>query len=292
MSNPLQQIKQKQIAAAIEKGEQNPYLTNATVQPGHATKVPNKLRSIKAKQLEANPELYGVDMASGTDVHSAVGLMTGATLSTGKLMFEQLQAGMETDIARIKGVPDLEDKQAIKRDLLPAYLPFVNDYMANGHNYPCDVAVRVMIWLFDINDIENALRIGLYLVKTDSKPPVKWTRTLEDIVTDAVYDWSGTQLKAGHSASPYLDQLMRAILAEKWDMHPLMLMKTFSMLAKHKFREDNHRDCLDLCVLAENVNPEKSGVKGLKAKTLKAIELLPPETGVSEYIRREALFND
>jgi|GEM_PF-2113062 len=282
--NIIEKIKAQQIADALERGEENPYLdAKAPVVSTEPARL-GLANKIKATQLAENPDFYGVDMATGSDESKSI-VIGGRKSGKAHALYEQLQVGMLTDIARIKTVPVLEEKQAIKRTLLPAYLPFVNDYVANGHDYPCDVAVQVMIWLFDVDDIENALRIGLHLVKTGhNTTPPKWARTLEDVVTDAMYDWANSQLKDEHSASPYLDQLVVAMTVGKWDMHPLMLAKSFVMLAKHKAREGNYRQCLVLCGYAETLLGKQAGVKGLKALALKNMT----ETGVETYIRENS----
>lgn len=266
MSNPLQQIKARQIADAIEKGEANPYETSAAVtsvaEP--ALNKHNKLHQIKAKQLIDTPELYERKEV----VIGSMGNLDGN-------LFEQLKAAMVTDIARIKLVKKLEEKQAIKADLLPGYLPFVLDYVEQGHDYPNSVAVQVMVWLFDTNDIEQGLKLGLYLISLGNQSlPPKFNRTLNDFICDAVYDWANEQLKTEQSASPYLDQLLDVISNDEWDLHPAVHSKLLAMMAKHTFAQDNVRDTVVFCEQAEAVNPEGAGVKTLKGKAQKKLDEL------------------
>lgn len=273
MSNPLQKIKQKQIADAIEKGEKNPYESPAVrvLDVATAPSRHNKLSQIKAQQLIDTPELYeqkpvflGVDMAaSGGDKTATMNIN----------LFEQLKAAMVTDIARIKLVKKLEEKQAIKADLLPAYLPFVNNYVEQGHDYPNSVAVQVMVWLLDTNQIEQGLNIGLHLVKLGTQSlPVQFNRDIQTFIADAVYDWANEQLKANQSANPYLEQLATVMLEDSWDLHPAVISKTFAMLAKHAFAADLFIDAVAFCTISEKANPEGAGVKTLKAKAQKQID--------------------
>lgn len=280
----LQQIKQAQIEAAKKAGKPSPYakaekvVAKAAKQIMVAGKQMGKLAALKAKQLEANPDAYGVkpttigvDMADGGDSTSI--MMMG---SVGKHLFEQLQAAMVTDVARIKTKPELEDKQALKGELLPNYLPFVQAYIADGHNYPNDVAVQVMVWLFDVNDIDNALKIGMYLVATGNNDlPPKFSRNLPTFISDAIYDWANDQLKAEQTASPYLDDLVAFIdddaLVEKWDLHPAVISKNLALLAKHKEREGKLAECVALCERAEVANPTGAGVKTMKERVQKVL---------------------
>ncbi|WP_421848335.1 phage terminase small subunit [Marinomonas sp.] len=280
----LQQIKQAQIEAAKKAGKPNPYakaeklVAKAAKQIMATGKQMGKLAALKAKQLEANPDAYGVkptiigaDMADGDDSTSTT--MIGGV---GKHLFEQLQAAMVTDVARIKTKPELEDKQALKGELLPNYLPFVQAYVADGHDYPNDVAVQVMVWLFDVNDIDNALKIGMYLVATGNNDlPPKFSRNLPTFIADALYDWANAELKAEQTATPYLDALVDFVddaLAEKWDLHPAVISKNLSLLAKHKEREGKLAECVALCEKAETANPEGAGVKTMKERVQKLLD--------------------
>lgn len=280
----LQQIKQAQIEAAEKAGKPNPYAPTKTTKAVAkavekvmvAGRQMGKLAALKAKQLEANPDAYGVkpttDMADSEDSPSV--MIIGGV---GKHLFEQLQAAMVTDVARIKTKPAIEDKQALKRDLLPNYLPFVQAYVADGHNYPNDVAVQVVVWLFDVNDIDNALKIGMHLVATGNNDlPPKFARNLLTFIADEVYEWANAQFKAEHLASPYLDDLVGYIdndkVAEEWDLHPLVLSKNMAMLAKHKERESKLAECVALCERAEEVNPTGAGVKTMKERAQKLLD--------------------
>lgn len=173
------------------------------------------------------------------------------------------QAAMEIDLAKIKAEVTREGKARIKQTVLPTYLDFVNDYFEKGHDYPNDVAVMVMIWLLDTGDIEKGLNLALYLVKQGQKMPTRFNRPMTEFLCDFIYDWASMQLKADQSASPYLDLLTATAENDKWDMHPLFMSKLFSMLAKHKHRQQEYQVALDLCNKAEAINPEKAGVKGL-----------------------------
>ncbi len=282
----LQQIKQAQIDAAKKTEKPSPYaptettkaIATAVEQVVTGGRKKGKLAALKAKQLEANPDAYGVkptlmsvDMANGED---STATMTQG--SAGKHLFETLQAAMVTDVARIKTKKVLEEKQALKRDLLPNYLPFVQAYVADGHDYPNDVAVQVMVWLFDVEDMDNALKIGLYLVTTGNNDlPPKFSRNLPTFIADAIYDWGNIQLKAEQTASPYLDDLVTFIdddtLVEKWDLHPAVISKNLVLLAKHKEREGKLAECVALCERAEAANPEGAGVKTMKERVQKAL---------------------
>lgn len=225
--------------------------TDAEKTPQKSALPLSRLSKIKAKQLKETPELYA---------QVAEPVSTGIDSS----FLEQLQAAMETDIARIKTHKKLADKQACKAELLQSYRDFVENYGANGHDYPNSVAVQLMIWQFDVGDIEPALSLGLYLVKTGNQQmPKQFNRDLQTFICDAVYDWANVQLKTDNSASPYLDSLVATVTNEKWDLHPAVISKNLVMQAKHKNRLGEFAEVVALCDLAMEANPEGAGVKTL-----------------------------
>jgi len=229
----------------------------------------NKLDQIKAQQLKETPEIYGVDMASGADETGIRVVMVEGNNGT----FEQLQVAMEVHRGRIKESKTLEEKARVKAELVPDYLPFVDAYLINGDDYPCDVAVWVMIWLFDIGSIEKGLELGLYLIKTgNQKMPRGFSSDFETFICDQMYDWSNVQLKADQSASPYLDEVVSTMQVDGWDLHPLVAGKVFNMAAKHKSRIGDDEGCIALCELAEKANPKKAGVKTMMTDALKRIQ--------------------
>lgn len=258
----------------------------------------NKLQLIKERQAElakaagvtnfseiANPAKAPV-LSKLQQIKQANNGDSGA--AQGNDLLNQLQAAMETDLGRLSTIPVIEDKAKLKVDLIKNYLPFVKDYIEKGHNYPNSIAVQVMVWLFDIGDIENALALGLALNRMPNQiMPERFKRDLPTMIADEVYEWANKQFKANQSASPYLDQLVAATISENWDLHPLVMGKNMAMLAKHEFAKGNFIRAKRWCEKADEVNPGKAGVKGLYAKTLKAIEESPPVTGVEQYIQNK-----
>lgn len=160
------------------------------------------------------------------------------------------------------------ERTAYKRKAaLPEILPFVQAYQDKGETYPNMVAVQAMVWLFDVGDIEEALKLGLYLAKTKAQTmPKRFDRDLPTFLCDAVYDWAKAQLEAENPASPYLQELLAGIEDGQWDLHPAVHSKLLAMAAKHADRESDWQACFNYCEKAQRVNPKGAGVKTLKEK--------------------------
>lgn len=176
------------------------------------------------------------------------------------------RAALDADRVLLKSARTIEEKAELKRGFLPKYMTFVNDYIDSGHTYPNSVALWVAIWCLDAGDIEQGLKIGFAMARMKNQPtPKEFGRDLPTILCDSVYDWAAEQLRNGQPASPYLDELARAVETEGWDLHPAVASKTYAMLAKHKFRTHEYAETVALCERAQQVNPEGAGVKTLMA---------------------------
>lgn len=208
-------------------------------------------------------------LASSAAVNAAV-VGTGLIKADAKL--SDYQSALAIDLERIKNETTLEGKARVKAVALPTYLGFALDYLEKGHNYPNDVAVQVMVWLLDVGDIERGLNAALTLIKQGQKMPARFNRGMAEFVCDFIYDWANEQLKAGHSASPYVDDLIAAAETDNWALNPLFLSKLYVILAKHKKHSGEYEQALALCNKAEAINPEKAGVKGLKTELKKLID--------------------
>jgi len=221
----------------------------------------SKLQAIKEEQIKEDKDFYAPK--EKTDLS---GLKQDSKSDN---LFEQLQAAMQVDIARLKAEKKLEDKVRIKSELLPNYFSFVNDYVEQGYDYPCDVAVQVMVWMFDVGDIEAALTLGLHLIAIgNQKLPKQFNRDIPTFIADAMYDWANEQLKNEQTASPYLDLFTSMAEKSDWDLHPAVISKNLVMMAKHKFREGDFKMCVKFCEDAEKANPKGAGVKTLKGKAM------------------------
>lgn len=257
----LNQIKAVQMSSAEDAGEDTPYATAQGAATSGSNAPSGRLQQIKQAQI-AEAEKTGVNP------YEQAGKKPAAAIAD----LVHYQAAMEIDLGKISAEKVLTDKARVKAVVLPTYLPFIEDYVNQGHNYPNDVAVQVMIWQLDTMDIENGLNLALLLVQQGQKMPAKFDRDMATFLCDFFYDWAGALLKDDLSASPYLDVLVATADADQWDVHPLCISKLFVMLAKHKERSGDYAEALTLCEKAEAVNPEKAGVKGLKERLQKQLQ--------------------
>lgn len=191
----------------------------------------------------------------------------------GGSQLEIMQQAMDVDLGKLKAFNDIDDKIRFKFDSLHTYMPFVLNYISQGHKYPNSVAVHVMIWLFDVRDIDQALALGLHLVKQKvHKLPGVFNRTnLETFICDEMYDWASKLLEQDHGVNPYMGELISAIEQDNWQVPPVVKSKCFVMYAKHLVRLGEDTKALEYCRKAESINGRKAGVKTLKAEIQKRL---------------------
>lgn len=188
---------------------------------------------------------------------------SGEKASIGLLKLDQYQAAMSVDIARLSTIKMMEDKQFAKKNMLNVYAPFVWDYVEQGHNYPNDVAVQFMIWLFDVEDIEPALKLAFYLMPHQHMPNKFARRDIQTFVCDAIYDWAKKQLDNGKTAIPLIDDVVAKM--DGWELSPPVASKVLVMAAKHHNSDGNFSTVVEYLEKAKEINPEGWGGKTLLA---------------------------
>jgi hypothetical protein len=184
-------------------------------------------------------------------------------------------------LAEIGELSELDKRQAKKREIIPRLMPIVKAYLASNSTKPNPVAVHVMIWLFDIGDIDEAVKLALFLIgRGFNAMPKKFDRNMETFVADCVYDFAAEQLCNGNPAEPYLGQVVQAMEKAKWKVGFICKGKLYAMAAKHAEMRGELVDCLKLIEKAEQVNPAKgksggAGVSGLKKKVQAILDKKP-----------------
>lgn len=172
---------------------------------------------------------------------------------------------MKVDGKRLKDIDDIEERNRVKKELIAGYRPLIAEAI-KGRLVDSDLISELLIWLFDIDDIEAALKLGFVLVDKGLNLPPRFDRTMETFICDTVYDWAAKLLKAEppQSASPYIDNVVNVMDKQHWDLNPIVRGKMYAMLAKHKFNDKEYALCVELCDKAEAENPKKSGTIKLK----------------------------
>lgn len=158
-------------------------------------------------------------------------------------------------------VEDIEERKAYKAETIKKLEAFVNGYVESAAKYPNIVAVWVMVWLFDLGDIARAVPLALHLATQKIHiMPTRFNSSIFQFICDYVYDWAVKQLEANKSAGPYLEQIIKAIESEKWQLSDIVHGKMYAIHGKHLEALGEDEGALSAFEKAMTLN-ERAGVK-------------------------------
>lgn len=90
------------------------------------------------------------------------------------------------DRLRLKAIQSNEGKAALKAQLLPEYIPYVEGVLAAGNGAQDDVLTTVMVWRVDVEDYSGALDIADYVLKHKLIMPDRFERTTGCLVAEEI----------------------------------------------------------------------------------------------------------
>ncbi|WLG81069.1 terminase endonuclease subunit [Pseudomonas sp. FP1911] len=90
------------------------------------------------------------------------------------------------DRLRLKAIQSNEGKAALKLQLLPEYIPYVEGVLQAGNGAQDDVMTTVMIWRIDVEDYSGALDIADYVLKHKLIMPDRFERTTGCLVAEEI----------------------------------------------------------------------------------------------------------
>ena len=113
--------------------------------------------------------------------------------------YELMLMKLNEDKRQLKKVRSIERKAELKRQLLPAYLPWVSGVLESGKGAQDAILMTVMIWRLDAGDIPGALEIARYALQFGLVPPDTYKRNstayllAEDVAEAALRAWTAKE---------------------------------------------------------------------------------------------------
>lgn len=154
--------------------------------------------------------------------------------STGNPELETHKAIVEDCLKEMSNLDDIAERLPHKAEACKRLEAFVTGYMQSAAKYPNSVAVWFMIWLFDLGDIAKAVPLALHLsAQKVHKMPTRFKCDIQCFICDKMYDWAKAQLESNKSAGPYLDNVIKALEAEKWELSKIVKGKMYVIRGKH-----------------------------------------------------------
>lgn len=135
-------------------------------------------------------------VTAATEAAAAAGpaqTMAGATA------YELQLAQLAQDRARLKQIQSVQNKAELKRQLLPAYAPYVDGVLAAGRGAQDSVLTTIMVWRIDVGDYAGALEIAAYVLQHGLLMPDAFERSTGCLIAEDVAEAALKALKAGEA---------------------------------------------------------------------------------------------
>lgn len=111
--------------------------------------------------------------------------------------YELMLVKLAEDRRRLKQVQSIERKIEIKRDMLPAYQPWVDGALSAGRGGQDDVLMTVMVWNLDTGNYAAALQITAYALQHGLTLPDQYKRDVATLVAEELSERALTLIGAG-----------------------------------------------------------------------------------------------
>ncbi|KAF1072709.1 MAG: hypothetical protein GAK45_00144 [Pseudomonas citronellolis] len=162
---------------------------------------------------------------------------TMAGLNAYELQLSQLL----NDRARLKGIQSTETKIELKRELLPAYDPYIAGVLSAGQGAQDEVVTTIMLWRLDIGDFSGGLDIAAYMFQYKLPMTDRFKRSSGCLVAEEIADAAIKTYKAGEEFD--IDVLTRtAELTAEQDMPDQVrakLHRALGLAALHGLNDEN-----------------------------------------------------
>jgi hypothetical protein len=207
--------------------------------------------------------------------------------------FEQLKYALAQDVKAIDNLGQGEEKRIQLREvIIPRYLPHLVAYCQQDDVYANPILVRMVIWLFDVGDIHQALKYGLIAIEQSQQTPFK--RDLPTFVVDSLREFAEAQTQAEEQQQALyylLSVIDRVRLWPLKDQPKIKFIKALAELFDKQGGEDNERKALSLYCEASRLG--KITCKTRINKLIKLYGSPPPEAAlVSMTEDRDPLIQD
>lgn len=111
--------------------------------------------------------------------------------------YELMLAQLDTDRRRLKSIQSVERKIEAKRELLPAYEPYVQGVLDAASGVQDDVLMSVLVWRIDVGDLPGAIKIASYALDHQLALPDQYQRTLGCLLAEEFADGALKAIKTG-----------------------------------------------------------------------------------------------
>lgn len=162
----------------------------------------------------------------------------------------EVVSGADTDSLHIKLIEFEEDRKYLrslnaiadrvkhKREVLvPKYKPYVQTYLESGESFEHPVFTNMVVWLFDIKELDTAIEWCMKAIELDLPTPENFRRDWPTFCADEVLAWAETESERGHSIEPYFSQVFEKVDKE-WRLHEKVHAKWYKFAGLYLIRNE------------------------------------------------------
>lgn len=140
---------------------------------------------------------------------------------------KQIMLRLTHDLRRLKDIKSVANKIVAKREMVPAYLPWIEGELAAGEavergklatSHASEVLPTVMVWAIDIAAWPLALRLGAHVLRHDVALPARYERDAATLILEEVAEAAIREQNAGRAFPLDVLQEVEA-LVDGIDMH-------------------------------------------------------------------------
>ncbi|WP_421239907.1 phage terminase small subunit [Aeromonas enteropelogenes] len=139
---------------------------------------------------------------------------------------------LERDMKRLKALSRVSDKVAMKRrELFPKYRPYVDKYLAlaaRGTVYQNPLFQRLIVWAFDVDDLETGIAWAELAIAQGQKRPAGIKRDWAHFTADTVLAWAEEQAALGHAVEPWFSRIFDKVRGE-WRLNEQATAKWYKL---------------------------------------------------------------
>ncbi|PST95721.1 terminase [Photobacterium iliopiscarium] len=146
---------------------------------------------------------------------------------------------LDADLKRLKKLDRIQDKVAMKRDeLLPKYQPYVERYLADGDVFKNGLFAHVVVWLFDTEAFDQAIKWGLVCIAQNQPTPDGIKRNFPTLIADIMLEWCERQAENGQPVEPYCSTIF-SFVRHDWRLNEKITAKWFKFVGLLFIRDSN-----------------------------------------------------
>ena len=176
-----------------------------------------------------------------------------------------IEAALHQDLQTLKQHTDVAKRIDIKKThLIPKWIPIMEQYRDSGQHAPFEALVWFVIWLLDADQIDKCIEWSDLAIAQQQKLPAHFTSSsLDTFIAEGIHDWAQRQFKNGHSAEPFLGQVLERVESRQWLVtEPIALNKIYKLVAQFADANNEPEKAEAFYLKCVAVNPDKHGVKG------------------------------